>query len=129
MTESTCTESSDETLEAAGTAVASKTYAAHDLAALLAVLVAQPEALGCVLSDEAYEPLLADAAQLLTRHCGGVVDEVFPPEASGAPFQVRVMLRMEPTEGEGDLEVPAPDIDSLRGSVAAALRSLAERIR
>ena len=103
-----------------------KLLPAHELAALLATLITQPEALGCVMGDDEYENLLTEAGQVLARHWGATVEDVVAPDANGSAFSVRITTA-RPTDDSEPL--PIPDFEHLRGSAAAILRSLAERIR
>lgn len=100
---------------------------AHELAALLATLITQPEAFGRPMSDQAYEDLLSEAGEVLARFGGGRLIDVQSPDPPRSGYTLRFLTDDMPTDEEfGKAMVP---VDPHRTAMAAMLHALAERIR
>ena len=104
---------------------------AHELAALVATLVAQPEALGQVITDHAYEDLLVDVGDVLARHLGGSFGEVVQPDRPHSGYGLHYLPPPPAGEGEEALDLPPRmlPLDAHRGIMANVLQSLAARVR
>lgn len=106
---------------------------AHELAAVLATLITQPEAFGRPMSDQAYEDLLGEVGELLSRYGGGRLIDVQEPDPPRSSYTLRFLA-----SDQSEAEPIAPDleeceamipIDPHRSVMSTMLHALAERIR
>jgi hypothetical protein len=110
---------------------------AHDLAAVIATLVIQPEAFGRPVADEDYENLLADFGEVLGRDMEVTMLEVLPPDPPRSGYTL-IYESSPPSHRQpsSSMDLPVDDdarelvpMEPHRSSISAMLHALAERVR